>query len=144
MTDKAKSVSLFGGEHFWPNFLDPFRQFGTAIANLFTPSAEAVDTNDAYEITIELPGVKENDIDVSIEGNMLRVKGEKRAEHEEKKENYYFSERHYGAFQRNFRLPENVDHAAIKASFKDGILTLKLPKSEKETPNSRKIDVKAG
>ncbi len=143
MTDKSRALSLLGNDHFWPRFFDPFRDLGSAISNFFSPSADAVNKEDCYEIQVELPGVAEKDVDVSIENNTLTIKGEKRSEREEKDKNYYFSERRYGAFERSFRLPEDVKETDIKATYKDGVLRLLLPKSEAKKPVGRKIEVKA-
>ena len=142
MAEKSKPVSILSGEHMWPSLLDPFRHLGQTISNFLSPSAEAVNTENAYEISVELPGVAEKDIDISLEDGLLTVKGEKRSEREEKDENYYFSERRYGSFQRAFRLPENIKEDDIHAKFKDGVLTVSLPKAEPKKPSGRKIAVK--
>ncbi len=143
MPEKSRGLSLLGNDHFWPRFFDPLRDFGTAISNFFSPSADALDKEDSYEIRIELPGVSEKDVEVSIENNNLTIRGEKRSEHEEKDKNYYFSERRYGSFERAFRLPEDVREADIKAVYKDGVLTLRIPKMEPKKPASRKIEIRS-
>jgi HSP20 family protein len=84
--------------------------------------------------------MEEKDIDVSLSGDTLTIKGEKRQEREEKGDNRYLSERSYGAFQRSFSLPENVDREKIAAAFAKGVLTVTLPKSAKAAP--KKIEVK--
>lgn len=142
MLEKSRSLSLSGNDHFWPRFFDPFREFGTAVSNFFSPSVDAVDKDDSYEIRVELPGVSEKDVEVSVENNTLTIKGEKRSEQEEKDKNYYFSERRYGSFQRSFRLPEDVSDDKIHANYKDGVLTLHLPKSEHREKAPRKVEIK--
>lgn len=143
MSEKSRALSLLGNDHFWPRFFDPLREFGSAISNFFSPNADAINKEDSYEIRIELPGVSEKDVEVSIENNNLTVRGEKRSEREEKDKNYYFSERRYGSFERSFRLPEDVKEADIKAAYKDGVLTLLLPKAEPKKSSGRKIEIKA-
>ncbi len=142
MSEKSRTISLMGNDHFWPRFFDPLREFGSAISNFFSPSADALNKEDCYEIRVELPGVTEKDVEISIENNSLTIRGEKRSEREEKDKNYYFSERRYGSFERSFRLPDDVREAGISASYKDGILTLRLPKTEPKKSASRKIEIK--
>ncbi len=143
MPEKSRTLSVTGNDHFWPRFFDPLREFGSVISNFFSPNADALNKEDCYEIRVELPGVSEKDVEVTIENNNLTIRGEKRSEHEEKDKNYYFSERRYGSFERSFRLPEDVKEADIKASYKDGVLTLRLPKTEPKKSASRKIDIKS-
>jgi len=112
----------------------------------FTFSAPAVDVTEdekSFKISAELPGMEEKDIDVSVAGDMLTVKGEKRQEKEEKNQNYYVSERSYGSFQRNFMLPEGVDREAIGAAFAKGVLIVTLPKTARAVKDQKKIAVKA-
>jgi len=143
MLEKSRGLPLFGNDHFWPRFFDPLRELGASISNFFSPSADAMSKDDYYEISIELPGVDEKDIDVSIQNGSLSVRGEKHAQHEENDNNYYFSERRYGAFERIFRLPEDVREDAIKATFRNGVLNLRLPKLAPKEAVSRKIEVKS-
>ena len=105
---------------------------GMASASSFTFSTPAIDMSEdekAYKISAELPGIDAKDIDVSVSGNTLVLKGEKRQEKEEKDKNYYFSERAYGSFQRAFELPASVDRDKISADFSKGVLTITLPKT---------------
>ncbi len=120
----------------------PFFQtrFDTS-ANVPSPAVDITEEEDAFKVSAEVPGMSEADVDVSLSGDTLTIKGEKRQEHEEKGGNRYLSERSYGAFQRSFSLPENVDREKIAASFTQGVLTVTLPKSEKAAP--KKIEVKA-
>jgi HSP20 family protein len=83
----------------------------------------------AYKISAELPDLDAKDVDVSVSGNMLVIKGEKRQEKEEKDKNYYFSERAYSSFQRTFELPASVDRDKVAADFSKGVLTITLPKT---------------
>jgi len=97
----------------------------------------------AYKISAELPGIDAKDIEVSVSGDMLVLKGEKRQETEEKDKNYHFSERAYGSFQRAFELPASVDRNKIEADFSKGVLTLTLPKTAEAQKPIKKIEVKS-
>ncbi|HZS81431.1 MAG TPA: Hsp20/alpha crystallin family protein [Stellaceae bacterium] len=107
------------------------------------PAVEISEDGKAYKIAAELPGIDEKDVDVSVTGDMLVLKGEKRQETEEKDGNCYLSERAYGAFQRSFYLPEGVDRDKITADFSKGVLTVTLPKTAEARKQQKKIDVKA-
>ena len=104
----------------------PFGRLQTPVNVLAVDIAEK---DNAYEITAEIPGMDEKDIEVKLSNGGLLIKGEKRAEKEETKKDYFLSERSYGAFERYFGLPENVDTDKIAASFKSGVLTVTLPKT---------------
>jgi HSP20 family protein len=90
---------------------------------------EIMETKKSVVVQIELPGVERDDLDVIIEGNTLRVRGEKRADREHFAESYYLRERAFGSFERLVPLPSNVDPDAAKASYRSGVLTVELPKS---------------
>jgi HSP20 family protein len=107
------------------------------------PAMDIAEKDKAYQVTAELPGLDEKDIDVTVSDNVLTIKGEKKEEKEEKEKNYYLSERRYGAFQRSFDLPSGVDTAKIEAQFAKGVLTITLPKSAEAQKKQRKIDVKS-
>jgi HSP20 family protein len=134
---------------------DPFRELGSLRSELnrlfvngggvqmetWTPSVDVVETDDAIKIKAELPEVEKKDIDVSIDGDVLTLSGERRLEKEEKKEDYRRIERSYGKFSRSFMIPENVDRTAIKAEAKDGVLKLTLPKAKKSPAERKKIAI---
>ncbi len=109
-----------------------------------TPAVDIAEKDKAYEVTAELPGMDENNIEVKVASGMLTIKGEKKEEKEEKKKDYYHSERRYGSFERRFQIPEGVDTSKIEASFKKGVLTVMLPKSPEAQAAEKKITVKAG
>jgi len=96
----------------------------------------------AYKITAELPGLEMKDIDVSVSGDTLMLKGEKRQEKEEKGKNYHYSERSYGAFQRSFKLPASVDRDKVAADFVKGVLTITLPKAPEAQKPQKKIEIR--
>ncbi len=112
----------------WQNLYEPLRAFGQTVADWFAPRSDASAMEDFYEINVELPGVKAEDIDVSMHDNSLVVRGEKRFEREEKGRTYYFSEREHGSFQRTFRLPPDADSEKIEATHSDGVMCLKIAK----------------
>ena len=112
----------------------------------FSFSMPAIDMSEdekAYKISAELPGIDAKDIDVSLSGDMLVLKGEKRQEKEEKDKNYHFSERAYGAFQRAFDLPASVDRNKVAADFSKGVLTITLLKTAEAQKPQKKIEVKS-
>jgi len=108
------------------------------------PAVDIAEKEKEYEITAELPGMDESNIDVKFADGMLTIKGEKKEEREEKKKDYFLSERRYGSFQRSFPVPESVDANKIEAKFVNGILTIKLPKSAEAQKNEKKIAIKKG
>jgi len=104
------------------------------------PPADLKEEGDKLILEMELPGIKKEDVDISVENNVLTVKGEKKFEKKNKKENYHRIERSYGTFQRSFMLPVSVKNEEIGASLKDGVLTLTLPYAEEAKP--KKIAIK--
>ena len=106
----------------------------------WAPSVDIYENKDQIVIEAELPGMKQEDFDLSIENNVITLRGERKFEKEEKKKKYHRVERAYGRFARSFALPENADASKVKAEFKDGMLTVHLPKSEKAKP--KQIEVK--
>lgn len=108
----------------------------------FVPAVDFMETDDGYELSAEVPGLKPEEIEVSLHGDVLVLKGEKRHEREEDKDGYRLVERSFGKFYRGFRLPEGVDHHKLEAVHVDGVLRVSLPKSAKVEP--REIEVKNG
>jgi len=93
------------------------------------PRVDLAETKDAVVVKAEIPGVDQKDIQVTLQGELLTIKGQKQQQREEKDEHYHRVERSYGAFARSFRLPGAVDGAKVTAAFKDGVLTVTLPKA---------------
>ncbi|NNC67903.1 MAG: Hsp20/alpha crystallin family protein [Gammaproteobacteria bacterium] len=108
-----------------------------------TPRVDVSESDDSYDIAVELPGMTEKDIELTLSDDSLTLKGEKKIEREEKKKNYHVSERSYGSFQRTFRVPNGVDHNQVEASYSKGVLNVSLPKTEIAKSNKRSIEVKA-
>jgi HSP20 family protein len=107
---------------------------GESLENFggFRPAVEMEENENSYEVRAELPGLSEDDINLSLKDNVLTIKGEKRTERtEEEREDTYYSERIYGAFQRSIRFDENIEEDSINAEYSNGILRVHLPKSEK-------------
>jgi len=104
------------------------------------PTVDISETDGEYLIKAELPEVKKEDVKVTVENGVLTLQGERRQEKEEKSKRFHRVERSYGSFVRSFSLPESVDESSVKADYKDGVLNLHLPKSEKVKPKA--IDVK--
>ncbi len=135
-------------------FDDFFSDFGRRTPSLFrthepawllgrrrgamTPAVDIVEDDKAITLTAELPGMKEDDIEIVLRDDVLTVKGEKKSETREEEENYYLTERHYGAFERTFRLPDTAIADKIKAAYEDGLLRVVIPKR----PEARKIEKK--
>lgn len=106
------------------------------------PAVDVADTATNYEITAELPGLDEKDIEVKFSNGTLTIRGQKKEEKEEKKKDYYLSERHYGSFQRSFTVPDGADPEKIEAEFRNGVLTVTLPKTAEAQKRVKKIEVK--
>lgn len=135
-------------------FEDAFRSFpGTFQSSIDWPGTTSIalmpdidikESDDSYTISAELPGVAKEDVDIQADDNILIIKGEKKQEKKEEKENYHCVERHYGSFERMLTLPEDANAESIDAKFKNGVLTINIKRQAKsETKNVKKIEVKA-
>jgi HSP20 family protein len=108
------------------------------------PAVDVVEKEKSYEISAELPGMSDKDIEVTVANGILLIKGEKKEEKEEKKKDYYLSERYYGSFSRRFQIPEDADASKIEAKFEKGVLAVTLPKTAAAQKPEQKISIKAG
>ena len=122
------------------HFFDLPRESNADYLGAWNPAVDIFDKGGEVVIHAELPGIKKEDIDVRVENNVLTIRGKKERKEEAKEEGYYRTERSYGSFSRSFSLASSVDVTKIGAEYKDGVLTLSLPKSEEAKP--RQIDVK--
>ena len=122
--------------------LDKFSGEGTLQERIWEPLVDIYEEEDKFVIKAEIPDVDKKDIDITIEDNVLTIKGEKKFEKEEKKENYLRAERFYGTFRRSFTLPASVEKDKIKAKLDKGVLTIEIPKKEETKPKKISIDVK--
>jgi HSP20 family protein len=130
---------------FWRGSLFDMAPSRAAEATFRTmPAVDVAETDKAYEITAELPGLEEKNIEVKLANGVLSIKGEKQEEKEEKQKDYYRRERSFGSFERSFQVPDHVDEDKIEASFKNGILSVTLPKSAEAQKQAKKIEVKGG
>jgi len=107
----------------------------------WAPPVDIYETEDAIVLKAELPGADPKDVEVRVEDNTLYLKGERKFEKEVKEQNYHRVERSYGSFARSFSLPNSISTDKVKAEFKDGLLTLTMPKREESKPKTIKIDV---
>lgn len=128
--------------NLWPNLYSPFRQIGTRLSEWLSPASDASSDENAYRISVELPGVPEDGIDLSVDAGVLSVSGEKSSEREEKGDTWFFSEREYGSFRRSFRLPPDADEDKVEAHLKDGVLEITVPRRAPQETGGRKISVK--
>lgn len=107
----------------------------------WTPSADISETDTAYLIKAEIPGVKKEDVKVTLQDGMLTIQGERKMEKEEKDKKFHRIERSYGSFMRSFRVPDDADESAVKAEFKDGMLNVTLTKSAKAKSKAINVSV---
>ena len=121
-------------------FFRPFRTETQAVTNHWQPAVDIFDKEDRMVIKAELPGVAKEDIKVDLKERVLTLKGSRSFENEVKDEKVYRRERAYGTFQRAFSLPEDLDAETISADYKDGVLTIEIPKAAKEQPKQITIN----
>jgi HSP20 family protein len=107
----------------------------------FTPKFDISESDKAIDLSAELPGIEEKDIDISVEKNILSIAGEKRFEEEKKEKNYHLTERSYGSFRRSFSLPDGIAVDKIEAKFNNGVLTMHLPKTEAAKKKVTKVKI---
>lgn len=145
------------------NFLDPFVTFRREVDRVFdgffegwgrsgrpsltgwsdpTPSIDLVENDKDITITAELPGLDEKDFELTVTGDLLTLKGEKKSEHQQHNGNSYYAERRYGAFSRSVRLPFDVKDEAVEARYDKGVLTVRVPKPAEMQRPARRIEVK--
>ncbi|MDZ7748813.1 MAG: Hsp20/alpha crystallin family protein [Halofilum sp. (in: g-proteobacteria)] len=153
--DVNRLFDRFGGVH-WPHWgrrrgvvespwdWDPFAGFEWPAARggeRELGRADLSETDTAYELQIDLPGMRKEDIKVDLSDGILTVSGERSDEREDERKGYYLSERSYGSVRRSFRVPDSVKADDIKAEFKDGVLVLTMPKTEEAQKSARTIEV---
>jgi HSP20 family protein len=126
-------------EDFW---MTPFADLGRWSEN-FIPSVDVKEESDQVVVSAELPGMSQDDIDVEVTQDSVRIAGEKKQEEKKEEKGYYHRESSYGAFERVIDLPAAVDEQKAEAEFSKGILTIKLPKSEQARSKRKKVEVKS-
>lgn len=128
-------------DDLWSRFLEG-RPLDGLMFRGWTPSTDITETKDKVIVKVDLPGLEAGDVQLSISGDLLTVKGEKKQEHEEKDEHHHYVERSYGSFQRSFRLPVEVEADKVQARFDKGVLRITLPKTAKAKKKEIKVQVK--
>lgn len=123
-------------------FHSDFSPWKNDFGGNWMPQVNVAESAKDVTVTAELPGVDEKDVDVSFSNNVLTIKGEKKAEHEEKDKNYHRIERSYGSFMRAVPMPVEIDTDGVEAKFAKGVLTVKLPKTREAQKDIKKIAVK--
>jgi HSP20 family protein len=121
----------------------PRRWFAAAREGWTVPAVDIAEKDSAYEVTAELPGIDEKNIELSVANDILSIRGAKSEEREDKRKDYRLSERRYGSFERSFSLPEDADPDKIEATFKNGVLKVTLPKRPGAKPAAKKIAIKS-
>ncbi len=116
--------------------------FDTKPASPWSPSINILENENSYVLTAELPGVKKEDIEIALKDNTLNLKGEKKFERKDEKENYVRIESSYGEFERSFYVSDDIDVSKADASFKEGVLSIELKKTEGLKPKQIKVQVK--
>lgn len=116
---------------------------GVTSRAVLTPSVDISETDKVLEVSVELPGVDEKDIDVTFSDNVLTIKGEKKTESEESQKDYHLVERTYGSFQRRMRVPFEIQSENVQADFDKGVLKVTLPKPPEIEAQARKIAIKS-
>ena len=130
----------FGEEFFSPERF--FREWNAPLQRTarLAPAVDVSEDEKGYSVTVELPGVRRDDVSVEVHDHVLSIRGEKKSEREEKKDKTHWVERTYGSFSRSFTLPPSAVTDELKATFKDGVLAIEIPKKEEAKP--RQIAIK--
>jgi HSP20 family protein len=126
-------------DRLWDDYFGPGRQAFKPMEMEFAPAVDVKETADKVVIKAEVPGIDAKDINISITGDVLTIKGEKKSEREEKEENYHVVERSYGSFSRSLVLPAAVEVDKIEAGYDKGVLTVTCPKKEEVKPKAIEI-----
>jgi HSP20 family protein len=125
---------------FWDAFPEPRREEDEVGLGAWYPSVDIHESDEAIIVQAELPGLKKEDISIEVKENLLTLRGERAEDKETKEENYYRRERSFGKFHRSFTLPAAVDSEKIVATYKAGVLEVKIPKPEEQKP--KEIEIK--
>ena len=129
-------------DDFWHKVENGWSGRSDAVG-MFGPSTDITETDKSVDVSVELPGMTEKDIDISLSSDAMTIRGEKKVEHEEERKGVYMSERSYGSFYRTVPLPAGVDADKADATFKNGVLTVTLPKTAEAQAKIKHIPVKA-
>lgn len=139
---REKMTDLF--EEMWEKIGRHHHGVSGSAAGEVAADTDLSETDNALTYSLELPGMDENDVEISIDAGRLSIRGEKRDEREEKGENYVFRERRFGSFERSFTLPGNADEQKVQATLSKGVLTVTIPCEGEPGGGSRKIKITSG
>ena len=145
--DPARELDTLQGEmnRLFSSFFDTPRPAGNGgAARRWIPAMDLVETDDHFVLKADLPGLTESDVNIELESNVLTISGERKAEHEAKKDGYYRLERTSGTFSRTLTLPEGIDADAVTANFDNGVLEVRIPKPAEAKPRRVQIGVGGG
>lgn len=131
-------MERFFGAPLWTSNLFGHR-LGEDLRNAWVPPVDVQETENSFIFTAELPGLSKEDVDITLEENLLTLSGERTLEEKDEKDNYHRVERAYGSFSRSFSLPSQVDSSKVEATFQDGLLKIEVAKAEQAKP--RKIEI---
>jgi HSP20 family protein len=144
--EPARELATIQGEmnRLFNTFFDPAQGNGNTPtgARRWIPAMDLVETGEDFVLRADLPGLSEKDVNIELEDNVLTISGERKAEHEERKEGYHRVERASGSFSRSLTLPDGVDPERVQAAFDRGVLEVRIPKPEQRKP--RKVTISAG
>jgi HSP20 family protein len=141
--DPTREVASLQGEmnRLFSSFFDMPGDGGGSNVRRWVPAMDLVETGDGFVLRADLPGMSEDDVHIEVENDILTISGERKSEHEDKKEGYYRLERASGFFSRSLTLPEGVDPEQVEASFERGVLTVRIPKPAQTKPQKVRIGV---
>ena len=139
--DLEETERRFDDVFGWPSLPAVWRRIPTMEMG-WAPAIDVFEKDGKFVVKAELPGMKEEDIDISVVGNTLTIKGERKTESEVKEDDYYYCERSYGSFSRSIEVPSNVDTQKIEANYEDGVLEISLPKASEAKPNKISVSAK--
>ncbi|MGK9368929.1 Hsp20/alpha crystallin family protein [Melioribacter sp. Ez-97] len=123
-------------------YFEDFTNFGFTFADNFNPRIDISEDNDSIHVVAEIPGVKKENVKITLQDNILTIEGEKKKEEEKKDKNYYRSERVFGSFKRSFTLPTEVDADNVEAKFDNGMLNIRLKKLNPKPKKEKVIELK--
>jgi len=123
-------------------YFDDFSNFGFNMNENFYPRIDISENKNRIDVTAEIPGVKKENIKITLQDNILTIEGEKKKENEQKENNYFRSERMFGSFKRSFTLPKEVDSESVEAKFEDGMLHIQMKTTAPKVKNEKLIELK--
>jgi len=138
--DEPQWIAPWGFPNDFGRLWEEFNNFGVAQQRQFVPAIDIRETEDAYIVEADVPGMKKDEVHIEVTDNVLTIKGERKSESEEKRKDFHRVERQYGTFRRSVTVPGGFEHDNVEAKFDDGVLRITLPKPPERKP--RRIEVK--